>query len=137
MARQMNYQCVASQFDRRYTDNEYGDLERFLLRFISGTMSGSILEVGCGTGHWLEVVTKQGYRILGLDPSSSMLSLASQKLPQSILIQGRAEAIPCSDASLDRVFLINALHHTKDSEKSIAEAYRILRRGGGLISNWY
>jgi ubiquinone/menaquinone biosynthesis C-methylase UbiE len=134
MVQPMNYEAVALQFDRRYFDNDYSGLERYLLKFIPDSLSGLILEVGCGTGHWLEVLTKRGHQVAGLDPSPAMLSVAKQRLPPDVLFQGKAESIPWPDGSFERVFCINAFHHFSEREKFIAEAYRVLHSGGGLLT---
>jgi ubiquinone/menaquinone biosynthesis C-methylase UbiE len=130
----MNYEAVASRYDRRYQDYDYRSLERCLLEFTPDTLSEHILEVGCGTGHWLEVIAKQGRQVVGLDLSLAMLNVARQKLPPELLVQGRAEVIPWPDGSFDRVYSINALHHFSNRERFIAEAYRVLLPGGGLMT---
>ncbi|UCH51532.1 MAG: methyltransferase domain-containing protein [Chloroflexota bacterium] len=134
MARLMDYESVASQFDRRYQDYDYSTVEEHILKFISGATSKAILEVGCGSGHWLEVIAKQGYQVAGLDPSEAMLRLARQRLPKVPLIQGKAEAIPWPNGDFDRLFCINAFHHFTDREKFVTEAFRVLCPGGGFLT---
>jgi len=130
----MDYESVASQFDRRYHDNDYSILEKHILKFIFGAASKAILEVGCGSGHWLEIIAKQGYEIYGIDPSEAMLKLAKQKVPQIPLIRGKAEAIPCPNGSFTRILCVNAFHHFSDRVTFLKEAFRVLRPGGGLLT---
>jgi demethylmenaquinone methyltransferase/2-methoxy-6-polyprenyl-1,4-benzoquinol methylase len=61
-----------------------------------------------------------------------MLHEASQKLP-IMLIQGRAEALPLADASVDFVSLGYALRHVGDLSIAFAEFLRVLRPGGRLV----
>src|SRR5438270_501703 len=46
----------------------------------------------------------------------------------------RADSLPWRDASFDRVCCINALHHFSDRARFFAEARRILKPGGGLLT---
>ena len=46
----------------------------------------SVLELGCGTGSMLKLLSKS-YRVTGLDLSSSMLSVARQKVPKALLLR--------------------------------------------------
>jgi ubiquinone/menaquinone biosynthesis C-methylase UbiE len=49
----VNYDQVASAYDRRYDLNAYDGVRDYLRRFIDSSADVSVLEVGCGTGHWL------------------------------------------------------------------------------------
>jgi ubiquinone/menaquinone biosynthesis C-methylase UbiE len=49
-------------------------------------------------------------------------------------VRARAEALPWRDATFDRVFCVNALHHFADRVRFFAEARRILKPGGALMS---
>jgi ubiquinone/menaquinone biosynthesis C-methylase UbiE len=134
MEKSVNYDIIATVYDRRYEENDYSGVERALLSFIGEDQSTQILEVGCGTGHWLTVLDSQGYHVAGLDASRSMVSLAKSQVPHLVLVHGHAEALPLKTASSDRIFCINALHHFSDKTAFMTEARRVLRRGGRLMS---
>ena len=131
MNRSVDYDAIAEIYDRRYDRSDYGPVSQLLLSFVHG--SRHILEVGCGSGHWLQELTKHGYDVVGLDPSGNMLQTARHKSRQPLFVQGCAEAIPCRQALFRRVFCINAFHHFTDQQRFLAEARRILYPGGGIM----
>lgn len=134
MARRVDYDAIANVYDRRYERNEYGDVERALLHFV-GSGTPRVLEVGCGTGHWLELLARHGVTNLsGLDPSARMLDIARRRVPAADLRQGVGAALSWPDASIDRIFCVNALHHMADPAGFVAEARRVLDAGGGLLT---
>jgi SAM-dependent methyltransferase len=49
--------------------------------------SGTIVDLGCGTGEWLCAATTAGYGAVGVDISSSMLMRAAVRAPSAQLIQ--------------------------------------------------
>jgi ubiquinone/menaquinone biosynthesis C-methylase UbiE len=121
-------------YDRRYKENNYSGVERVLLNFIGEDLSIRTLEVGCGTGHWLTVLDKRGYRVAGLDASRSMVDRAKSLIPHVALVHGHAEALPWQTASFDRIFCVNALHHFSDKIAFMAETRRVLKQRGKLMS---
>src|SRR5205814_2117072 len=48
-----------------------------------------------------------------------------------------AENLPFSDESFDVVFSYGVLHHTPDTVRAYAEAWRVLRKGGELRTMIY
>ena len=73
--------------------------------------------------------------IAGLEPSGPMLLRARGAAPRARLARGRAEQLPWRDATFDRVFCVNALHHFSDRAQFFAEARRVLKPGGGVMSS--
>ncbi|MGV8074257.1 MAG: class I SAM-dependent methyltransferase [Syntrophobacteraceae bacterium] len=88
-----------------------------------------ILEVGCGTGIFLDWFARFGHQVSGLDPSSAMLDIARDQLPGTISLErGYAEHLPYSDNSFDTVALITTLEFVDDPLKALSEALRVAKR---------
>ncbi|RPI56786.1 MAG: class I SAM-dependent methyltransferase [Acidobacteria bacterium] len=131
--RHTNYDEVAATYDRRYADEDYAGIEQALVDFLGDT-THHVLEVGCGTGYWLQRLRERNAKVHGIDPSWEMLSRAQAKLTRGRLSRARGEALPFRDASFDRLFCINALHHFGDKRRALEEARRALRPGGGMMT---
>jgi SAM-dependent methyltransferase len=134
MARSVDYDHIAKTYDRRYQQNDYSGVEGALSAFIGEYFDQRVLEVGCGTGHWLRSLGSGGIRVMGLDASAQMLAYAKTQAPGARLAQGSAERLPWTNESFDRVFCINAFHHFHDKVAFLAEAMRVLRPGGRMMT---
>jgi ubiquinone/menaquinone biosynthesis C-methylase UbiE len=135
-----DYDRIADRFDARYDHYSYEGVRETLLNFL-GPQPSSVLEVGCGTGYWLAVAQEARLRPspYGIDPSASMLARAAVRSAKASaerphLVRARAEDLPWRDATFDRVFCVNALHHFADRSRFFAEARRVLKPGGGLLT---
>jgi ubiquinone/menaquinone biosynthesis C-methylase UbiE len=135
-----DYDRIADRFDARYDHYAYEGVREVLLNFL-GPQSSSVLEVGCGTGYWLAVAQEARLKPspYGIDPSASMLARAAVRSAKASaerphLVRARAEDLPWRDATFDRVFCVNALHHFADRSRFFAEARRVLKPGGGLLT---
>lgn len=128
--RTTDYDAVADRFDVRYRRYRYDGVRETVRGFIGD--AAAVLEVGCGTGHWLAEV--EGRRPAGIDPSMPMLERARRTAPQARLVRARAEALPWRDQAFDRIFCVNALHHFSDRDRFFAEARRVLKPGGGVLT---
>ncbi len=93
-----------------------------------------VLDVGTGTGlvarEALALVGPTGC-VTGVDPSAGMMAQA--RLGKVAMLQGRAEDLPCGDASADVVSMGYALRHLSDLDRALAEFLRVLRPGGRLV----
>ena len=99
---------------RNEQENDYSGVEAALIAFVAEHSDQRVLEVGCGTGHWLRSLDGAGIRVTGADASARMLAHARVKAPRAALVQAAAERLPWTSESFDRVFCINALHHFQD-----------------------
>jgi ubiquinone/menaquinone biosynthesis C-methylase UbiE len=129
-----DYDRIADRFDTRYAHYSYAGVRETLVNFL-GPQPSAVLEVGCGTGHWLAVAHQTERSLLvGADPSGPMLDRARVAAPGARLVRARAEALPWRDATFDRIYCVNALHHFTDRVRFFDEARRLLRPGGGVLT---
>lgn len=97
----------------------------------AGIAEPRILEVGCGSGYYAEILPHLLERPLhysGLDRSEAMISLARRRYPRVPFLLGDACRLPFRDAAFDLVFHGSALMHILDSEGAVYEARRVTRR---------
>jgi len=112
-----------------------------LLADSAGVSVGAhVLDVACGTGALTcqlpERVGEQG-RVVGLDASAEMLAVARTKPERVERVEGRAEALPFSDASFDAVVSQFGLMFFDDRARALAEMKRVLRPPGRLaVAVW-
>jgi ubiquinone/menaquinone biosynthesis C-methylase UbiE len=131
MSFRVNYDSIAPAYDRRYVVNDYSGVERALTSYVA-EFTGRVLEIGCGTGHWLQLLGEHANRVAGVDLSGRMLAVARTTARDAALALGRAEHLPWGDRTFGRLFCINALHHFEDklgflSEKHAGCSYRAAR----------
>src|SRR3954466_5886237 len=60
-----------------------------------------VLDVGCGSGEFLRLLTDLGATVAGIDPASAMVDLARALVPDADLRLGHAERLPWPEASFD------------------------------------
>ncbi len=126
------YNRVSAGYDGRYVQNPLSGVAATLRDLIVQVGARRVLEVGCGTGHWLETLAPQVEQIVGLDPSTGMLTQAQARTGNIALVNGRNDALPFADGSFDLVYVVNALHHFSDKPGFPAAVKRLLRPGGAL-----
>jgi ubiquinone/menaquinone biosynthesis C-methylase UbiE len=105
-------------------------LEKALLkRLLAGfSQARTLLEVGCGTGHFTRWFGEQGLRAVGLDLSPPML-VEAVRLGSLPYLQGEALALPFLDGVFDLVALITTLEFVADPAQVLAEGVRVARHG--------
>lgn len=113
-------------------------IERAIADLLADRPIGALLDVGTGTGRMLELFAPRADSALGIDRSSEMLRLARVKLDEAgvsgaSLRQGDMYALPLSDGSVDSIILHQVLHYAQQPGAAIAEAARVLSRGGQLL----
>lgn len=99
-----------------------------------------VLDAGCGTGILaVQFAAQITGRVLGLDPSWTMLGQALRKEQPANLgwLQGISETLPLADGALGAVFLSQVWHHLQDQNQAAGEFFRCLKSGGGLFIKTY
>jgi ubiquinone/menaquinone biosynthesis C-methylase UbiE len=123
---------VAADYEAWYeTAGRRADhLEKALFkRLLAGfARPNTILEVGCGTGHFTRWFDEKGVRSVGLELSLPML-LEAVRLDSPPSVCGDALALPFPSRSLDLVALITTLEFLPDPAHALTEALRVARYG--------
>jgi len=94
-----------------------------------------VLDVACGTGALARTVAARvgaSGAVLGLDANPEMLAVARRLDPAIEWLDGRAEALPLPDASVDAVVSQFGLMFFDDRVAALREMWRVLRPGGRL-----
>ncbi len=97
----------------------------------------SVLEVGCGTGHFTRWMAEKGLDAVGMDISEPMLNEARRRGGPRYL-SGDALCLPFMDRSYDVTALITTLEFLSDPARALAEAVRVARQGVllGVLNRW-
>ena len=96
----------------------------------TGVENPSVLEVGCGSGYYSEILSHLlGYNVqyLGVDYSTDMIHLAAHRYPSKPFVVGDATSLAFDDNSFDLVFNGVSLMHILNYPAAIAESSRVAR----------
>jgi ubiquinone/menaquinone biosynthesis C-methylase UbiE len=96
-----------------------------------------VLDLGAGTGKLTaRLASLSGpAHVVAVEPDPEMLAELRRQLPEVRAMEGRAEAIPLPDGSVDAVLAGQAAHWF-DLDRALPEIARVLRPGGVLAGLW-
>ncbi len=95
-----------------------------------------VLDLCCGTGDLLAALQRQVRApsahplLIGCDFCHSMLAAARKKLPEAVVVEADALALPLPDASLDLITVAFGLRNLSDYRAALGEMRRVLRPRG-------
>jgi SAM-dependent methyltransferase len=92
------------------------------------------LDLGCGEGRLGRFLRSRGYRVAGADASPAMVRLAVSHDTQAPAVVADAAALPFPDETFDLVVAYMSLHDMDQMPEAVAEAGRVLERGGRLCA---
>ena len=96
-------------------------------------LSGTILDVACGTGTLLQAARERGFNGCGVDRSRGMLVRARAKGARGNLVEGSYYELPYGDESFDHVVETNAVGGVGiDDATVLAEMARVCKKGGEI-----
>lgn len=94
-----------------------------------------VIDLAAGTGQLSRLLGSLGPDLIAVEPASNMRAVLERQLPSVQVVDGRAEALPFEDRSVDGVVVGNAFHHF-DRDVAFAEIRRVLRPRGVLALFW-
>jgi 2-polyprenyl-3-methyl-5-hydroxy-6-metoxy-1,4-benzoquinol methylase len=91
---------------------------------------GTVLDLGCAVGFFLDEAQKHGWQSLGIEISATMRTYAQTQFGLHIVEQ--AEALSLQANSLDCISMWEYIEHLPQPNQAIAQAANWLRPGGML-----
>lgn len=88
------------------------------------------MSVGCGPAIVEAALSKQGFRVTGLDVRWDMLACAPEHVRR---VAARAEDMPFRESAFDAVIYVASLQFVEDYRKAIVETARVVRPDGKII----
>ena len=98
-----------------------------------------VLEIGCGSGRFTEVLLKHDAIVVSVDMSIAVIA-NKKNFPISerhLIIQADMNKLPFKDEVFDYIICIGVLQHTPDSFESINNSQRVLKKGGTYVLDHY
>ncbi len=138
---------AARSADQNWADSVAGDMERHyspgrtweaLARAALPLLApGDVLDVASGDGVLAELLAPYSRRYICIDSSSKVVLAASErlrKLEHVEVREGDMLRLPFDKPQFDLVLLMHALTYAEKPALAIAEAARVLRKGGQLLA---
>jgi ubiquinone/menaquinone biosynthesis C-methylase UbiE len=97
------------------------------------------LEIGCGGGVLLDMVSQTVQQTCGIDHSPDMAELAKQRNRRALckgrvgIIQGDVRALPWAEETFSRAVGVEVLYFIENPQWGLEELYRVLKPEGRLV----
>lgn len=105
-----------------------------------GSLEGQqIVEFGCGSGRFLDVVRRKGGVAVGIDMSLAVESAREnfQGDPSTLIVQGDITRPPFRAGVFDGGYTIGVLHHTPNPIEGLRQLVRCVKKGGWVACSVY
>jgi len=92
---------------------------------------GSLLDVGCGTGDFLNAAKNNGWKVTGIEPNEKARVIANTKTDNKVFDTLKLESLPTE--SFDVISLWHVFEHLPELENHIQVFKKLLKPNGSLI----
>ena len=96
-----------------------------------------VLDVGCGTGFWVQRLAERADLCVGVEPDPMLLERAQERLretPRGDAVRGSAEHLPFQNDSFDVIHARFAYFFGEGALPGLEEVRRVLAPGGTFIA---
>src|SRR5436305_12022490 len=124
---------LAGKFGRQYVPGRpWKGIAEAMLKLMPPMV---IADLGAGEGTIAQLMAQRAKQVIAIDNSEKMVEFGAELARKHGLENleyrlGDLEDVPIRTGTVDLAFLSQALHHAVHPERAVAEAHRILKRGG-------
>ncbi len=125
----------AAEAYRRGRPDYPAEAVAFIAEVLSLAPGRRVLDLAAGTGKLTRLLLPFGAGIVAVEPVEAMREALASDLPDVEVHEGRAEALPLEDGSIDAAVVAQAFHWF-DGPAALGELHRVLRPGSTLSLVW-
>ncbi len=134
----MRYQIAKSFGSASQSYDVSARLQRFsgkhLMPWLPNRNDLTVLDLGCGTGFFTEILAQRFEQVIGLDISTKMLNFAKESRSDEIVwLEGDAYKLPFLDKSIELVYSNLMIQWCDELSEVVNEVLRVLKPGGLFI----
>jgi arsenite methyltransferase len=129
-------EATAKQIEATYQTPDMVEQRRATRASLALQPGEQVLDIGSGPGFLAaEMAGEVGTngRVVGVDPSASMLAMGKRRGARVEWVEGDALALPFADETFDAAVAIQVYEYIPDMPAALAEARRVLKPGGRLL----
>lgn len=93
---------------------------------------GTLLDIGCGTGEFLEEMRAAGWQVRGVERDPGAVAYAIEQLRLNVFV-GSVEGIPAVEASYDVITMWHVLEHLYEPHPTLVRIRDLLKADGLLV----
>jgi len=108
-------------------------VDRHMFELAQLTSGARFLDVGCGDGRFVRLMSEITKNGVGIDISENMIARARSRDPDGYYEVADAVDLPFEDCEFDVVICYGSLANIEDLRSAIGEMTRVLRKDGALI----
>lgn len=124
------YDAISANIDDIYRTDMRRAEERLIKMYLP---SGRLLDIGCGSGLYVELLSKNGSEVTAMDIAPKLASLTHKRTSASVVV-GEAQRLPFAPSTFDgAVAIFGALNHVKSLDKALREVTRVLKKRGVFL----
>jgi ubiquinone/menaquinone biosynthesis C-methylase UbiE len=128
------YDLTAQMYDERYAEEQEAKYEKALENV--NVVNGRVLDVGCGSGLFFNLVAVKAQTVVGVDVSRKLLLQAkehSKSFGNVYVIQGDADHLPFNSSLFDNVFAFTMLQNMPKPNQTLQELKRVAKQEGSVV----
>lgn len=134
-----NYDKIADNYESTFDGKFTVKFKDQLLKIISIPSGGTVLDIACGNGRFLEQLSNQSTlngsivgSMFGVDISEKMIESAKKLNPSMNFQVAECDTLPFDNNMIDVITVSASFHHFPNVEKFAIETRRIIKQNGLL-----